>query len=44
MVVGSNINTVYWIFSHLIVVKFVMLVSKTKINQKEAGEGPFKKS
>ena len=31
-------------FSHLIVVKIVMLFEKTKINEKEAGDGPFKKS
>ena len=29
-------------FSHLLVVKIVMF-EKTKINEKEAGEGPFKK-
>ena len=28
-------------FSHLFVVKIVMCVSKTEINQKEAGAGPF---
>ena len=30
-------------FSHLFVVKIVMLFEKTKINGKEAGDGPFKK-
>ena len=42
-VVSSNPSTVYWmdIFSHLFAVKFVMLFEKTKINEKEAGVGPF---
>ena len=30
-------------FSHLFVVKIVTLFEKTKINEKEAGDGPFKK-
>ena len=29
------------IFSHLFVVKIEMLFEKTKINEKEAGDGPF---
>ena len=29
------------VFSHLFVVKIVMLFEKTKINEKEAGDGPF---
>ena len=42
---SSNPSTVYWmdIFSHLFVLKFVMLFEKTKINEKEAGVGPLKK-
>ena len=45
-VVGSNPITVYWIdiFSHLFVVKIVMFFVKTKINEKDAGVGPFKKT
>ena len=31
------------IFSHLFVLKIVMLFEKTKINEKEAGDGPFLK-
>ena len=31
-------------FSHLFVVKIVMLFEKTKINEKEAGDGPFIKN
>ena len=40
-VVGSNPGTVYWmdIFSHIFVVKIVM--KRPKINEKEAGVGPF---
>ena len=40
---SSNPSTVYWmdIFSHLFVLKFVMLFEKTKINEKEAGVSPF---
>ena len=42
---GSNPNTVYWIdiFSHKIVVKVELIAEKTKINENEAGEGPFLK-
>ena len=43
---GSNPGTVYWmdIFSHIIVVKIVMMFNWKwpKINEKEAGVGPFK--
>ena len=31
-------------FSHLLAVKIVTLFEKTKINEKEARDGPFKKS
>ena len=31
------------IFSHLFVLKIVVFVCKTKINEKEAGDGPFTK-
>ena len=43
---GSNPSTVYWmdIFSHIFVVKIVLFVGKRpKINEKEAGVGPFLK-
>ena len=43
---GSNPGTVYWmdIFSHVFVLKIVLFVWKRpKINEKEAGVGPFKK-
>ena len=42
-VVGSNPSTIYWmdIFSHLFVVEIVLLFEKMKINEKEAGHGPF---
>ena len=41
---GSNPSAVYWkdIFSQWFVVKIVLLVLKNpKINEKEAGVGPF---
>ena len=31
------------IFSHIVVVRIVKFAEKTKINEKEAGHGPFKK-
>ena len=47
-VVGSNPGTVFWmdIFSHLFVVKIVMMFvwKRPKINEKEAGVGPFLKT
>ena len=45
-VVGSNPGTVYQmdIISHIFYVKIVLFVRKRpKINEKEAGVGPFKK-
>ena len=45
-VVGSNPSTVYWvdIFTHLFVVKIVMLTRKRrKISEKETWDGPCKK-
>ena len=41
---GSNPSTVYWmdIFPHIFVVKIVgCLFEKTKINEKEVGDGLF---
>ena len=42
-VMSSNPGAGYWmdIFSHLFVVRIVTFVEKTKINEKEAGVGPF---
>ena len=44
---SSNSGTKYVLdgdlFTLLSVVKFVMMFEKTKINEKEAGVGPFKK-
>ena len=43
-VVGSNPGTVYWmeIFSHIFVVKICdVCLKRPKINEKEAGIGPF---
>ena len=43
---GSNPSTVYWMdIFHIgiIVVKIVMFFKKTKINEKEAEDVPFKK-
>ena len=41
---GSNPSSVYWmnIISHIFVVKIKSLFEKTKINEKEAGDGPLK--
>ena len=43
---SSNSGTIYVLdgdlFTLLSVVKFVMMFEKTKINEKEAGVGPFK--
>ena len=47
MVVGSNPGTIYWmeIFSHIFVVKICnVCLKRPKINEKEAGVGPFKKN
>ena len=45
-VVGSNPSTINWmdIFSDLLVVKIVLFVWKDEINEKETGDGTFKKS
>ena len=43
-VMGSNPGTVYWmeIFSHIFVVKICnVCLKRPKINEKEAGVGPF---
>ena len=42
---GSNPRTVYWmeIFSQMFVVEMLFLIEKMKINEKEAGDGPFLK-
>ena len=43
---GSNPSTIYWmdIFSHIFVVKICnVCLKRLKINEKEAGVGPFKK-
>ena len=43
-IMSSNPGTLNWmdIFSHLFVVK-ICVFERTKINEKEAGVGPFKK-
>ena len=33
-----------WTFSHRFVVKIVVCLKRPKINEKEAGDGPFKKT
>ena len=42
-VMGLNPSTVHYmdIFSHIFVVKLYCLFEKTKINRKDAGDGPF---
>ena len=44
-VMGSNPSTVYWmdIFHVYLLQKMLCLFDKTKINEKEAGDEPFKK-
>ena len=43
-VVSSNPSTIHCIdiYSLIFVIKIVMFVGKTKINEKERGDGPFK--
>ena len=43
--VSSNPSTVYWmnIFHIYLLAKLYCVFEKTKINEKEAGVGPFKK-